>query len=264
MTTHPSSAVTRPPRMRTAVLCAVAIIVAACGSTAETTNSVAPLAAPVDPAIDNTAASDAVVNETADPATDDVSRALAEPENPEDAAYGATLDEYLLKGRERPKATPPPEGFEAIDWDYLIPPGFTAAEISARFDERIAQVEPGSPEADEVFAELQAEFDNQPVNPDVDGDVVQLAGFVAPLTYEDDIITEFLLVPYFGACIHVPPPPVNQTIIVTLQDGEGLTIEESWGAVWVAGTLAVDGAETDLATAGYSITGAQTGVYDEY
>ncbi len=60
----------------------------------------------------------------------------------------------------------------------------------------------------------------------------------------------------------MPPPPTNQTVMVTLQEGEGLTVDESWGAVWVAGTLTVDGADTELATAGYSMTNAQTGPYD--
>ena len=194
--------------------------------------------------------------------------ALPQADTPE---YGASLDEFLelspdaaeTTEYEAPVATPPPDGFREVTWEDLIPPGSSGAEISARFDERIAEVEPGSPEADEIFAELQAEYDNQPVNPELAGEDIQLAGFVAPLNYSGELITEFLLVPYFGACIHVPPPPVNQTVMVTLAEGEGLSIDDSWGAVWVVGTLTVDGADTDLATAGYTITGAQTGVYDQ-
>lgn len=115
-----------------------------------------------------------------------------------------------------------------------------------------------------MYAALEAEYDNQPVNAEMAGEEIQLAGFVAPLTYDGDLIVEFLLVPYFGACIHVPPPPANQTVLVTLADGGGLTFDESWGAVWVTGTLTVDGATTDLAEAGYSISGAQSGPYTDY
>lgn len=84
------------------------------------------------------------------------------------------------------------------------------------------------------------------------------------MTYDEDIVTEFLLVPYFGACIHVPPPPPHQTVLVTVDRDSGLTIEAAWGAVWVAGTLKVSSATTDLATASYTITDATSGVYDDY
>jgi hypothetical protein len=177
--------------------------------------------------------------------------------------YGASLDEFLGAEVDQAASSAPPGGFTEIEWEDLVPAGFSQQEISARFDDRINEVEPGSPEADAVYKELQAEYDNQPANPDIDGSAVQLNGFVAPLTYSGDLVTEFLLVPYFGACIHVPPPPANQTVMVTLEDGQGLTVDESWGAVWVTGTMTLDGAETDLANAAYTINNAQTGVYDQ-
>lgn len=184
---------------------------------------------------------------------------------PGEHQFGASLDEFASTQSEGeyelPESEPPPEGFDEIQWEDLVPPGASEEEISARFDERIAKVEPGSAEADAVFEQLQAEYDNQPVNPAMAGSEIMLAGFVAPLTYDGDLITEFLLVPYFGACIHVPPPPANQTVMVSLED-DGLTIDESYGAVWVTGTLTLDGSTTDLAEAGYSISDAQTGVHD--
>ncbi len=50
--------------------------------------------------------------------------------------------------------------------------------------------------------------------------------------------------------------------MVTLQEGQELTTDEVWGVIWVAGTLTIDGADTVLANAGYTINNAQTGVYD--
>lgn len=185
--------------------------------------------------------------------------AVDEPE------FGDSLDEFFdASETDAPESTPPPEGFETISWEDLIPPGSSGAEISARFDERIAAVEPGSIEADEVFAELQAEYANQPAEPSLDGRNILLAGFIAPLTYSGDLITEFLLVPYFGACIHVPAPPPNQTVMVSLAEGEGVTIDDSWGPIWVTGTMTLDAADTELAAAAYSITGAQSGIYNDY
>lgn len=228
------SAMARSRRARFAILMATAMAVGACGTAVESTAS-----APEAAVSTGAGASGAGGHE-----------------------YGASLDEFLDGEVDRPTGSTPSDRFTEIEWADLIPPGFSGAEISARFDKRIAAVTPGSPEADEIYAELQAEYSNPPINPELAGDEIQLAGFVAPLTYQEDLVTEFLLVPYFGACIHVPPPPVNQTVMVTLEDGQGLSIDEAGGAVWVTGTLAIEGAETDLATAGYSITSAQTGVYD--
>lgn len=152
-------------------------------------------------------------------------------------------------------------GFEEVEWEDLIPPGFSSEQILARYEDRLTAAEPGSAELDDLYEEMNAEYEDASVNPQLNSVEIQLAGFVAPLTYDGDAITEFLLVPYFGACIHVPPPPVNQTVIVTLDEGDSLTLEESWGAVWVAGEMAVTSTDTDLATAGYSISGAQFGVY---
>ncbi|MGK0313161.1 MAG: hypothetical protein ACI8RC_002800 [Ilumatobacter sp.] len=178
--------------------------------------------------------------------------------------YGDSLDEWHAADETSAKrpATETRPGFDAVEWEDLIPPGFSSDQILARYEDRLTAAEPGSTELDDLYAEMNAEFDDVSVNPQLNSVDIQLAGFVAPLTYDGDDITEFLLVPYFGACIHVPPPPVNQTVIVTLEEGDSLTLEESWGAVWVAGNMTVTPTDTDLATAGYSISAAQFGVYE--
>lgn len=177
--------------------------------------------------------------------------------------YGDSLDDW--RDASGPSAAPANAvltGFQAVEWDDLIPPGFSSEQILDRYEDRLAAAEPGSPELDDLYEEMNAEYEDASVNPQLNSIDIQLAGFVAPLTYDGDAITEFLLVPYFGACIHVPPPPVNQTVIVTLDEGDTLTLEESWGAVWVAGEMTVTSTDTSLATAGYSISGAQFGVYE--
>lgn len=153
-------------------------------------------------------------------------------------------------------------GYETLAWEDLVPPGYSAEEVFKRYEERLAAVAEGSGDAEALFAEMEAEFDENNVNEDLAGKKIQLAGFVAPLTYDEDVVTEFLLVPYFGACIHVPAPPPNQTIIVSLDKANGLKVEDTWGAVWVAGTLTTDSSTTGLATANYSFVDATTGVYE--
>ncbi len=185
--------------------------------------------------------------------------------------YGDSLEEWSRAiGEERDEASGSrfnealTDEYEVLGWEDLVAPGFSAEEINARYVDQLADIEDGSPEADALLREMQDQYDGAAVNAELDGTQMQLAGFVAPLTYENEMVTEFLLVPYFGACIHVPPPPPHQTVLVTLDENSGLTVEEAWGAVWVAGTLTVDSSTTDLATASYTITNATTGVYDDF
>ena len=74
------------------------------------------------------------------------------------------------------------------------------------------------------------------VNPDLIDKRVQLPGFVVPTAVNDDRkVTEFLLVPFFGACMHLPPPPPNQIIVVRFPDG--VELESIYDAHEVRGTL---------------------------
>ncbi len=193
----------------------------------------------------------------------DVSEPPTEENNPNGLEYGDSLDELDHLGKTEAESLPGAiPGFLPVEWEDLIPPGFSSDEVVDRYEERLTAAEPGSPEINALYDEMNAEFESATVNSELDNEKVQLAGFVAPLTYDGDDITEFLLVPYFGACIHVPPPPANQTVMVTLAEGESLSLEESWGAVWVAGNLTAATTDTDLATAGYSISGPVFGVYN--
>lgn len=189
--------------------------------------------------------------------------------------YGASLEEWVEAvdsdtaaeaGSQASVANDYPEGYDELQWEDLLPPGVSNDEVFSRYEDRLAGLSDGSPEADEIYAEMQAEYDANGalINTELDGAKVNLAGFVAPLNFENDIITEFLLVPYFGACIHVPAPPPNQTVLVKVDAESGISFEESWGAIWVAGTLEVDTTTTNLATASYKMSDATSGVYDEY
>lgn len=87
----------------------------------------------------------------------------------------------------------------------------------------------------------------------LNGVQVKLPGFVVPLDMSGETVSSFLLVPYFGACIHQPPPPPNQTVFVTLKDA--IAVETMYYPVWVTGTLATQGTTSELADAGYTMTG---------
>jgi uncharacterized protein len=86
---------------------------------------------------------------------------------------------------------------------------------------------------------------------ELDSKRVRIGGYVVPLDFNTTSITEFLLVPFVGACIHVPPPPANQIIYVKIERGFGLV--GTFDPVKVTGTLKAETAFTGLADAGYSI-----------
>jgi uncharacterized protein len=86
---------------------------------------------------------------------------------------------------------------------------------------------------------------------DLDSKRVRIGGYVVPLDFNATSITEFLLVPFVGACIHVPPPPANQIIYVKID--RGIKIIGTFDPVTVTGTLKTETAFTGLADAGYSI-----------
>jgi uncharacterized protein len=89
------------------------------------------------------------------------------------------------------------------------------------------------------------------VVPELDGKRVRIGGYVVPLDFEATNVKEFLLVPFVGACIHVPPPPPNQ--IVYVKTDKGFDVAGSFDPVWVTGTLKVASQYTGLAETGYSI-----------
>ena len=59
--------------------------------------------------------------------------------------------------------------------------------------------------------------------PELEGQFVEMPGFALPLEFSDKGVTEFLLVPYLGACIHTPPPPPNQMVFVQMKEPFKLT-----------------------------------------
>jgi hypothetical protein len=82
---------------------------------------------------------------------------------------------------------------------------------------------------------VQALFDEAPINDEINGKRVKIPGFVLPLEFNNTLLSEFLLVPYFGACTHTPPPPANQIIYGKLKAETALN--DIYQPVWITGTL---------------------------
>ncbi|MBZ9785619.1 DUF3299 domain-containing protein [Pseudomonas sp. REP124] len=102
---------------------------------------------------------------------------------------------------------------------------------------------------------------NAPVVKTLDGQDIRLPGYIVPLEVnEEGRTTEFLLVPYFGACIHVPPPPSNQ--IVHVKSEVGVKVDELYQPYWVEGPMQVKASTSELADAGYQMQADKIYMYE--
>ena len=102
---------------------------------------------------------------------------------------------------------------------------------------------------------------NAPVVKALDGQQIRLPGYIVPLEVsEEGRTTDFLLVPYFGACIHVPPPPSNQ--IVHVKSEVGVKLDELSQPYWVEGPMQVKPSTSELADAGYQMEAQKIYVYE--
>lgn len=90
-----------------------------------------------------------------------------------------------------------------------------------------------------------------PVVEALNGRTVQLGGYIVPLDFDATTVKEFLLVPFVGACVHVPPPPANQ--IVYVQAPKGIKVKGLFEPVYVTGKLSTAPSFTGLADAGYTL-----------
>lgn len=140
-----------------------------------------------------------------------------------------------------------------ITWDDLTPPLSPEAKAAAaRLNAMIDTMDDSAiAEAMDLIAE------NGDVLMDaLDGEAISLEGYLVPLDYESTKARAFVLVPYMGACVHVPPPPPNQVVFVEFEEGVPMTVLEEtiWTPFRVTGTLRAVPTKTELADVGYQVS----------
>ncbi|KFZ28535.1 hypothetical protein IDAT_09520 [Pseudidiomarina atlantica] len=141
----------------------------------------------------------------------------------------------------------PAQDATEIEWKDLVPEGYTPPPVRSQAYYDMNPEAMGQPEL------------NAPVVEALDGKKVRIPGFVVQLQAEDSKVIEFLLVPYEGACIHVPPPPPNQVVLVRFADG--YPIRQAFNPVWVEGTIKVERADGDLAVVAYQMDAVEVTPY---
>ena len=145
-----------------------------------------------------------------------------------------------------------------LTWSEMIPPDAAPEVPDMAPMHDLSQLGNLDPEAAPA---AKQDLPNAPVVPALNDQHVRLPGYIVPLEVnEDGRTTDFLLVPYFGACIHVPPPPSNQIVHVTSK--VGVKLEELYQPYWIDGAMQVKPSTSELADAGYQMDAQKIYVYE--
>ncbi|NBV88847.1 MAG: DUF3299 domain-containing protein [Betaproteobacteria bacterium] len=155
------------------------------------------------------------------------------------------------------------EGPKVISWDDLMNVKW-AKEIQAEMLMlgRLGFLKDGSQQAEQAMSRIRQKWDAAPVVETYAGQRIKIVGYVVPLEASRDVKREFLLVPYFGACIHSPPPPANQIILVSPAEDSAISrVPESMSTVWVEGVLQVNRTTTSQGVTGYQIQAERVSPY---
>jgi len=163
----------------------------------------------------------------------------------------ASSDSGFRVGDTLPKVKPraPTGDYQDITWDMLLPEGWSVDKIMESLN--LNELGDNDPKAREAMTKIREMWDKAPANPKMNNRRVSVAGFVVPLDGEREKTREFLLVPYFGACIHAPAPPANQVIHVKVKAGDTVKLSP---ASLIFGTIRTVRSNTRMAVTGYEMT----------
>lgn len=139
--------------------------------------------------------------------------------------------------------------YREVTWDALMPENWRPMIDFKRLD--FSKLIDSDPRATEALLKLREAWSNAPVAPNMNGVRIRIPGFIVPLEEAHNQISEFLLVPYFGGCIHVPPPPTNQ--IIHVYPAKPLKGMHTMDAIWISGVLEVHTSDTEMGSASYQM-----------
>ncbi|MEJ2425914.1 MAG: DUF3299 domain-containing protein [Candidatus Thiodiazotropha sp.] len=146
------------------------------------------------------------------------------------------------------------KGELVLEWDDLVPADFDPDKLFQKITEKfnLTKLDDDDPRAQQIQEEIRQIWNHAPVVESLNGRRVRIPGLMVPLEGDGTKVSEFLLVPYFGACIHVPPPPSNQIVFVTTSQ-EKATEHEIYDAVWVTGILHTEHSHKEIGDASYTV-----------
>lgn len=141
----------------------------------------------------------------------------------------------------------PAAAYRNVQWEELTPKDWDPMKVFK--DMKMSPLSDNDPRAEAMLRQVREAWASAPTNSAMEGAAVRIPGFLVPLEDTKAGMKEFLLVPYFGACIHSPPPPSNQIIhVVPKSPAQGL---RSMDAVSVSGTMKLVRSETGMGVSSY-------------
>ncbi len=180
-------------------------------------------------------ASSAVAEVARELTWDDLVPAATPIENPFTHLTRDQHDELIIIARARADKR---QGFiTEVDPDYE-----DSIELTHKLKTEGIDVEALLIKAEEIGAEIERR--NQATVGELEGQMIRMAGYALPLEFTEEGVKEFLLVPYIGACIHVPPPPPNQMVFVRLD--QEFIAADLYTPVWITGRISVQAASRSL------------------
>lgn len=153
------------------------------------------------------------------------------------------------------------------DWAELVPKSWNQQKVYARAMGKLSEADldrmtDDDPRMEALFKRLRKAWDEAPARPEVDGQTVRLAGYVLPVTDSvEGELSEFLLAPYLGADVHMPPPPANQ--LVRVRATEPLPPDWVMMPVTVEGVLRVKKESSSSGASDYTIADGEVSARGE-
>ena len=143
--------------------------------------------------------------------------------------------------------------YKTIDWPDLMPePWVKEMTKDMAAMRKLSSLQDSSDEAMKAMITIRKKLDEAPIVRAQLNKKVRIPGYAVPLDTERSETREFLLVPYFGACIHTPPPPANQIVLVRpTAQSKIKKMPESMDVVWVEGELKEGRISTGQGVIGY-------------
>lgn len=163
-----------------------------------------------------------------------------------------------------------PTTYETLGWEALIPqsdldtllnpPNYIDNIEDGSMNDNFAALMDQSTQSEEA-KKYQSALQSTNIIKEMKDKFIRLPGFIVPLAQnEDQLVTEFFIVPYFGACLHFPPPPPNQIIHVEFEDG--IELEDISQPFWFEGKLDLRLLESELGTSAYSMALDNLNLYE--
>lgn len=156
------------------------------------------------------------------------------------------------------------EVYKTIDWNDLMPdPWVKEMTKDMAAMSKLSYLQDSSDEATKAMSAIRKKLDEAPIVKTQLNKKVRIPGYAVPLDADRSDKREFLLVPYFGACIHTPPPPANQIVLVRPTSQSKIKkMPESMDVLWVEGELKEGRVSTGQGVSGYLLEAVSIAPYE--